>query len=164
MIASPAAEAALLGCLLQTRAATVTCGYFGQVEDGDFTDPRHVAVLTAMRQLIAAGQPVDPITVEGQLRRSGVESAMTADRNSGVFLADLLAAPPSVGSIGHYLTILLEHRVRRTIETVGVRLQQLAGCSDLDDARDVTRTDCQELARQFGRLAARESAQAGEVQ
>lgn len=161
MIASPAAEPAFLGCLLQTRAATVTRGYLGQVEDSDFTDPRNVTVVTAMRQLVAAGQPVDAITVEGQLGRSGVEAPMTADKRAAVFLVDLLAAPPSVGSVGHYLLVILEHTVRRSIEAAGVRLQQVAASSSLDDARDVTRTDCQELARQFGRLAARESAEAG---
>ncbi len=163
MIASPAAEAAFLGCLLQTRAATVTRGYLAQVEDGDFAGTGHVAVLTAMRTLVAAGQPVDPITVEGQLRRSGVEAAMTADKRAAVFLVDLLAAPPSVGTVGHYLQIVLEHRVRRTIETAGLRLQQVAESSSLDVARDVTRTDYQELERQFSRLAARECAQAGDA-
>ena len=164
MIAAPAAEAAFLGCLLQTRAATGTRGYLAQVEDGDFADPRHVAVLTAMRTLVEAGSPVDPITVEGQLRRSGVEALMTADKRAAVFLADLLAAPPSVGSVGHYLMIVLEHTVRRSIETAAVRLQQVAESSSLDDARDVTRTDYQELERQFGRLAARECAEGGESQ
>ena len=163
MIASPAAEAALLGCLLQMQSPLVLRGFLAQVEDADFTDPRHVAVLTAMRQLVASGQPVDAITVEGQLRRSGVEAPMTADKRAAVFLIDLLAAPPSVGSVGHYLLVILEHAVRRSIETAGVRLQQVAGASSLDDAKDVTRTDCQELARQFGRLAARESAEAGDA-
>jgi len=150
------AEAALLGCLLQTQSALLTSGFLKQIEGADFTSPQHRAVLEAMHQLEAARQPIDPVTVLGQMRRTGLEQSMTADRSAGVFLADLFAAPPSVGSVGHYLLVVLEHRIRRAVEATGVRLQQVAGSDGIDSARDVVRTDCAELARLFGRLAYRE--------
>lgn len=163
MIGCPEAEAAFLGCLLQQVHPFVTTGYLRQVEERDFTDPRHRAVHAAMAQLVEAGQAVDPITVLGQMRRSGLERAMTADRDAGVFLADLMAAPPSVGSAGHYLRITLEHRVRVEVEATGVRLQQLAQAADVDTVREVLRVDVAELARIVGRLTAREAADLEQV-
>lgn len=116
MIGCVEAEAAFLGSLLMTGTSWIATGYLSQVEAEDFTDPRHRAVLEGMRQLVEAGGPVDPIALQGQLRRSGLERSMTDDRSAGVFLADLCAIPPSVGWVGHYLLVVLEHRVRRAVE------------------------------------------------
>lgn len=156
MIGCFEAEAAVLGCLLQA-GPMVTTGFLRQLEVADFTDPRHRVVFLAMTELQAAGQPVDPVTVLGQLRRTGAAQSMTADKGAGVFLADLLEAPPSVGTIGHYLLIVLEHRVRTEVETAGARLQQVAGAENIGTVRDVLQTDVAHLTRLLGRLAQREA-------
>lgn len=158
MIGSVEAEAAFLGCLLQS-APFVTACLLRQAEPGDFTDPRHEAVFTCMQALQARHEPIDAVTVLGELRRSGLQGAMTADREAGVFLAELMEAPPSIGSGGAYLTVLLEHRVRRQVEQTGVRLQQVAGASDMTEMADVVNAEGVELTRAFTRMAARREPQ-----
>jgi replicative DNA helicase len=126
------AERTFLGALLGLQARSVIAPYLAQVEAQDFTDPRNAATLAVIRTVVE--QPphlADPVLVVGELRRTGLEKCFTADRAAAVYLADLLEAPGSLGSIGAYLRILIEHRVRREVETYGVRLQQLAGTSDL---------------------------------
>ncbi len=126
------AERAFLGCLLGLQSRSVIAPYLAQVEARDFTDPRNAATLAVIRTVVE--QPphlADPVLVVGELRRTGLEKCFTADRAAAVYLADLLEAPGSLGSVGAYLRILLEHRARREVETYGVRLQQLAGTSDL---------------------------------
>lgn len=126
------AERAFLGCLLGLQSRSVIAPYLAQVEAEDFTDARNAATLAVIRTVVE--QPphlVDPVLVVGELRRSGLEKCFTADRAAAVYLADLLEAPGSLGSVGAYLRILIEHRVRREVETFGVRLQQLAGTADL---------------------------------
>jgi replicative DNA helicase len=155
-IGSVEAERAFLGCLMQLGALDLLA--LGPVEPADFTDPRHAAILDAILVLFAAGQPSDPVTVLGQLRRSGLERSMTADRDAGVFLVDLLGATPSVGNAGHYLTILLEHRVRRDCARLAERITQAAEHDDLDVLRAAMNADLPALGKQWVRLNARTGA------
>lgn len=152
-IGSREAERAFLGCLLQltgpVRAALIAA------EREDFTDPRHAAVFDAIRALYDQGQPSDPVTVLGQLRRAGLERCMTADKDAGVFLVDLMGATPSVGCVGHYLTILVEHRVRRECARLAERMTQAAEHDDLDVLRTMMRRDLDKLGAQWRRLNAR---------
>lgn len=154
MIGSLEAERAFLGCLLQLKGDFLRM-IVTQAEAGDFTEPRHAAVHMAMMQLHADRQPLDPVTVLGQLRRSGLERCMTADRDAGVFLADLMDATPSVGNVGYYLTILLEHRVRRECAQLAVRMTQAAEHEDLGVLRKVMHTDLPQLGDQWVRLNTR---------
>ena len=119
MIGSPEAEASVLGCLLLGATDAV-------LEVEDFASPQHRAVHSAIIALHTRNEPVDAVTVVGELRRSGLESALTCDTSAGRFVADLLSAPPSVGSVGHYRRIALEHRLRRAAHEAGERLQQIA--------------------------------------
>jgi replicative DNA helicase len=151
------AEAALLGALLQTNAPYVAHALAGQLEEGDFHDPRHRAVVVAMRQLVRADKPLDPVTVLGELRRSGLERCMTDDRSAGVFLTDLMTAAPTIASAGHYLDIVLEHRVRAEMVRLADRMTQAAEAASLDDVRAVMRDDITALATQLGRLNARQA-------
>lgn len=147
------AERAFLGCLLGLQSRSVIAPYLAQVEARDFTDARNAATLAVIRTVIE--QPphlADPVLVVGELRRTGLEKCFTADRAAAVYLADLLEAPGSWGSVGAYLRILIEHRVRREVETFGVRLQQLAGTADLPGLLETataaysdTATACQRL-------------------
>lgn len=154
MIGSVEAEQAFLGCLLQIKGDFLRL-LVTQAEAGDFTDPRHAAVHTVMLQLHEERQPLDPVTVLGQLRRSGLERSMTADRDAGVFLADLMDATPTVGNVGYYLTILLEHRVRRECARLAERMTQAAEHEDLDVLRKVMHSDLPQLGDQWVRLNTR---------
>jgi replicative DNA helicase len=162
MIGHPEAECALLGCLM-SGSPLLTIGFSRQLEPEDFASAKNRAVLAAIRSLVDGGQPVDPITVLGEMRRSGLESSMSADKSAGVYIAELFASVPVQASAGHYLLLVLEHRVRREVERVGTKLEQAASSSALDDLRDLARGEVSELARVFGRLAARECAEAEQV-
>lgn len=128
-IAEPLAEAAFLGCLLATSAALVEAV---RLEVEDFASPQHRAVFGCVLALVERGEVIDPITVLGELRRSGREKALTCDQSAGVFLHSLLAAAPNLGSASYYRRIVVEHRLRRAAHEAGERLQQIAekGSSD----------------------------------
>lgn len=155
------AEAAFLGCLLQISAPFVTAGYLEQVEPEDFHDPRHRAVVGAMRELVARKVPVDPVTVLGELRRSGAAHAIDPCpdaqdmRDVGVFLAELLEATPLAASVGHYLDVLLEARLRREIAKLGQQMAQAAEGSSLDGLRSWLADGIGGLRHHLNRLDAR---------
>lgn len=134
------AEAAVLGCVLQLPADEAAV-LADRLEVEDFVEPRHRAVLAAARALLLRHEPADPITVLGELRRTGLEASFTADRAAAVYLTDLLNAAPVLGSAGHYLRVVLEHRYRRRVLEAGERLQQAAGSSDLEDLHRLVATE-----------------------
>lgn len=160
------AERAFLGCLLGLQSRSVIAPYLAQVEARDFADPRNAATLAVIRAVVEQRPHLaDPVLIVGELRRSGMERCFTADRAAAVYLADLLEAPGSLGSVGAYLRILIEHRVRREVETFGVRLQQLAGTADLPGLLETataaysgTGAACQRLGNHRDRNDVRESA------
>jgi len=149
------AEAAFLGCLLHLRGP-VGIAYLLQTEDADFVDPRNRAVLEAMRRLCARREPVDPVTVEGELRRGGLESSLYADKSAAVYLADLYGGVATVGSVGAYLTILLEHRARRQVEASGTRIAQAAERMDLDEVWSLVSDELSALGLQLARVTQRQ--------
>lgn len=155
MIADRGGEAAFLGCLLTMQRAMLVRGFLRQVEAEDFLEPAHRTVLAATQALVENGMPCDPVTVLGQLRRTGVAAYGGPDRSDGVFLADLVASPPSMGTVGVYLLGLLEARYRRHLHEVGERLQQLAEQSDLAVTVEVVTADLIELGRLAERVATR---------
>jgi replicative DNA helicase len=124
------AEAALLGALLLSGDPQRIAA--GRVDVDDFAEPRHRVMLGAIRGLHAAGRPVDPITVLGQLRTSGVASSFTGSRSAGVFIADVAAACPIPANADYYAAIVLEHSARRRIREAALRLEQASGTSGLD--------------------------------
>lgn len=136
VIGEPLAEAAVLGCVLrggpdQARAV------LGLLEQDCWSVPQHAHVAAAARALLARGEPVDPVTVLGQLRRQGVESARTASTDAGVLLVELCQAAPCVSNVGHYARIVLEHAYRRRVQAAALRLAGAAENADLTDLCDL---------------------------
>lgn len=133
-IGAPEAEAALLGALLQIshdRAAA----FVHQLRPDDLIDPRHRLVLDAVRELVTADPPVDPdpVTVAGELRRTGAAASFTVDKAAAVLLIDLRLACPVPASAAHYLRVVLEHAWRRRVEQAALRIQQACGTAAIDD-------------------------------
>lgn len=146
------AERAVLGGLLQLNAVEAHALVM-HVDAEDFVDARHVAVLEVIVELAGEGVAPDPVTVLGELRRSGRERCFTDDRDAGVYLSDLLAAIPSVGNLGRYARTVIEHAARRRAQTAGARIEQVAGLADLDTARQVTLDELQAVYDGFDRVA-----------
>lgn len=139
-IAEPGAERALLGCLLHLPVPSAHDLAF-RLQPEDLTDPQLRLVLAAVRGLVLDQVPPDPVVVLGELRRTGVASNFAGDRGPAPLLAELYAAPPSVGSVGHYLRVVVEHAWRRRVQETGVRLQQAAGLTTLTDLEQVIATE-----------------------
>ena len=135
-LGEPLAEAAFLGCLLRTTGEHAAA-LLGTFDDEDLTVLQHRHVAAAARKLLKQEQPIDPVTVLGQLRRQGTENARTANRDAAVFLVELCQAAPSVSSAGHYLRIVLEHAYRRRAQQAATRLLQAAETGPLTALHDL---------------------------
>jgi replicative DNA helicase len=147
------AERGVLGgllCLPALEARAVT----DHLQPADFTDPRHAAIFGAVVDLTSDGVPADPITLVDHLRRTGRERCFTTDRDAGVYLADLLDALPSVGNLGHYARVVIEHSARRRAVEATWRIGQVAELSDLATARQVTLDELQAVFEGFDRIGA----------
>jgi replicative DNA helicase len=153
-IGCPEAEAAVLGCLLRMPHGEADA-LAAQLEPEDFTDPRHRVVLQAVTSLLVDGATPDPVTVLGELRRTGAERSMTCDRSAGVYLAELLAAAPAVVNAGHYARVVVEHRARRRLHEAADRLAQAAGTVSLDTVREVALDEWTALLAQLDRITPR---------
>ena len=151
-LGEPLAEAALLGCLLQTTAAAARQVLAGLTEQ-DWSVPQHAHIAQAIRVLLEQGVPVDPVTVLGQLRRQGLENAQTANRDAGVLLLELCHTAPSIASATHYTRIVLEHSYRRRIQTAALRLLRAADHAPLDALTDLITAEHDAITREEQRLA-----------
>jgi replicative DNA helicase len=151
LLGAPLAEAAVLGALLRTTAEHARTVLSTLTAD-DWTVPQHAHVAIAMQALLDADQPVDPISVLGQLRRQGLESASTASRNAGVLLLDLYAAAPCVSHAAHYSRIVQEHSYRRRVQTAAQRLLQVAASGVLDDLATRVEVEHRACSASFQRL------------
>ena len=131
LIACPEAERALLGAALLSHAGVDALhGLTGM----DFTDTGCTRVFRAIFELVGGGQPIDPVTVLGQLRRNG--DAASVGRSAGVFLHDLVEAAPVPSAASDYRRTVLEHTYRRSVAAAAERWAQLAqhgALLELDD-------------------------------
>ncbi|RJK92527.1 DnaB-like helicase N-terminal domain-containing protein [Vallicoccus soli] len=125
LLGAPWAEAAVLGCLLRATPV-IARALLDALGEQDWTVPQHRHVAAAARILLERGQPVDPVTVLGQLRRHGSENARTASKDTAVLLLELCEAAPVLGNAEHYARIVLEHSYRRRVQQAAVRLAQAA--------------------------------------
>lgn len=118
------AEAAFLGAVLLAENPRALLDLLGAA---DFADPRNAAVYEAASGCQAAGMRPDPVCVQGWLRRTGTETAMTADTSAAGYLAMLAGAAPVVASGRFYAQVVVEHAVRRRVAQAADRLGQAAG-------------------------------------
>lgn len=150
----PDAEVFLLGCLLRLPAGRVL-DVAHRLQPEDLVDPRHRLVLRACARVAHAGHAPDPALVLGQLRRDGLEGSFTADRAAAVYLADLLAAAGTLGSVEAYRRIVVEHAYRRRVVAAAQRLEESAGVLALDELRDLLEQEVDAVRAVAGRLVDR---------
>ncbi len=130
LLGEPLTEAAVLGCVLRGGTALAS-DLLRRLTEQDWTVPEHAHVAAAAALLLEQGEPVDPVTVLGQLRRQGLENARTANRDAGVLLVELCQAAPCTSNARHYLRIVLEHSYRRRAQQAATRLLQAAEAESL---------------------------------
>jgi replicative DNA helicase len=124
-LASPAAEKALLGCMLidpDVIPATITA-----LPLDAFYDERHAAVANAIRRLDRTHQAIDTVTIWEEL------SPSEQDQLGGPsYLLDLSLSTPSSLNVREYLTIVQRLRDRRYWQRSAQRLVEAAH----DETRD----------------------------
>src|SRR5215213_1930614 len=118
------AEEAVLGAVLVTGRLLAEVA--AVLEEADFYRPAHRAIWRAMLRLTDRDQPIDPVTVLGELDDSGE----LADVGGGPFLHTLVQAVPTVANAGHYAHLVTDTARRRRVIDLGVRLAH----SDADPA------------------------------
>ena len=105
---TPEAEAAILGGIILQNAALDRCG---DLETGDFYDNRHKVVWSAMRNLAAAGRPIDVVLLEAEIEKVGKLEAI-----GGIaFLGELCLRVPTVDNIVAYKDVVKQDARNRRV-------------------------------------------------
>ena len=152
-IAAPEAERAAVSCLLLLPGAEAK-RLVDTLRPDDVTDMRLAHVLTASRRLLDQGVRPDPVTVLADLQRYGLARWFSANREAGVYLADLAADAPSPGSWAHYTGVVVEAAYRRRVQQAAQRLQQAAGDGPLEDLQELLDSEVTALHDAASRLPA----------
>jgi replicative DNA helicase len=126
------AEQAVLGCLL------IDVDAISEVRDilapGDFYAERNAAIFRAALALADRREPVDILTLKGQLERDA-----ELVRIGGLeYLADLSQKMPTAVSVRHYAQMVVDRSLRRRLIATGGRLAELGfdAATDTDDILD----------------------------
>jgi len=104
------------------------------IETGDFYKPAHGVIYEAALSLHARGEPIDPVSVAEELRRSGNLEAL----GGSSALMRIQASTPASANSSHYAQIVAElSMLRRLIGTAG-EIQEMAYTSDDESTRRST--------------------------
>ncbi len=142
-----AAEEAVLGALLIRERTWDDVSDI--LEPADFYRPIHETIYATIGHMIAAGKPVDPVTVANQLREDGA-------RVDPTYLYTLSANVPVAANADYYAGIVAECSARRHVIAAGTRVTQL-GYSTLpvDQMREDARAAVDDAALGKATTAAR---------
>ncbi|MGI8535413.1 MAG: replicative DNA helicase [Mycobacteriales bacterium] len=128
------AEQSVLGGMLISKDAIADV--VEVVRATDFYRPAHQTIFGIVVDLYGKGEPVDPITVSGELTRLGEISRV----GGAPYLHTLLASVPTAANAGFYARIVAEQAILRRLVEAGTRIVQLgygaAGAGGVDDVVD----------------------------
>jgi replicative DNA helicase len=127
------AEESLLGAMMLSREA-ITAAVEARLEPVDFYKPAHGAIFEAAYGLHHRGEPVDPVTVAEELRRTSQLEQLGGRQT----LLRIQAATPASANAQHYAQIVAQlAMLRRLIETAG-GIQEMAYAAEdaVDDTLD----------------------------
>lgn len=110
-------EAAILGGIFMDPTVLAQ---LSMLQAEDFYDPRHQAVWCAMVNLDAQAKPIDPFTVEAELRRLGKVEAV----GGLAFLGELALRPCSALNVAAYADEVIERALDREL------IRRIAGVLD----------------------------------
>jgi replicative DNA helicase len=101
------AEASVLGAVLLRNDALDVI----ELRAEEFYDPRHREVFAAARALQSKHRPIDPVTIEAELERSGKLAAV-----GGLgFLSELMGSVPTADNVEHYAAIVADAALKRRV-------------------------------------------------
>ncbi len=125
------AEESLLGAMMLSREA-LTAAVEAHIEAPDFYKPAHGIMFDAAYTLHSRGEPVDPVTVSEELRRSGQLEAL----GGRATLLRIQAATPASANAAHYANIVSELAMLRKLIETAADIQHMA--FEVDDDVDET--------------------------
>jgi replicative DNA helicase len=125
------AEESLLGAMMLSREA-LTAAVEAHIEARDFYKPAHGIMFDAAYTLHSRGEPVDPVTVSEELRRSGQLDAL----GGRATLLRIQAATPASANAAHYANIVSELAMLRKLIETAADIQHMA--FEVDDDVDET--------------------------
>lgn len=137
------AEESLLGALLLSREVVGQVAELGvQVEH--FYKPSHQHIYSAIRGLMASGQPVDVVTVADELRRNGLIEEIGGSQA----LLELQNATPAISNASRYAKIVQDTAVLRRLISVAGEITEIAYLEpdDVTKALDEAETKVFEVA------------------
>lgn len=152
----PEAEKCLLGSIL-LDATTLPALAFVRPEM--FFSARNAQLFSAIADMLAAGTPVDAITLRDHLAAAGL-----LDRCGGSeFLVDLVNAVPTAANAEYYGRIVQRKAVLRAYALLGARIQRLASepaaepddvAAEVDKAlAEIARAGADRVAEKFAEIA-----------
>jgi replicative DNA helicase len=122
------AEASVLGGILLRNDVLTT---LDTLEDEDFYDPKHRLVFAAMRELEQRARPIDEITLEEELSRSGKLDAI----GGLAFLSSLALKVPTADNAAHYAEIIQDKHAARRLMLAASEIAA-KGYEDYGDVKD----------------------------
>src|SRR6185295_12985664 len=122
------AEESLLGAMMLSREA-ITAAVEAHIESGDFYKPAHGVIYDAALSLHARGEPIDPVSVAEDLRRSGHLDAL----GGSPALLRIQAATPASANSAHYAQIVAELAMLRRLIGTASQIQEMAFANDDGD-------------------------------
>lgn len=125
------AERALLGSMLLSKDAIEDV--IEDVSGANFYVPKHETIFEAIRELYAAGEASDTVTVAALLEKQG----NLAKVGGHAYLHDLADAVPSAAAAGHYAEIIADQALLRSIGSTAIRGMQMATSTEGEDADEV---------------------------
>ncbi|MEU4118914.1 replicative DNA helicase [Kitasatospora sp. NPDC028055] len=132
-----AAEQAVLGGMMLSKDAI---GDVVEVlQPADYYRPAHETIHGAILALYAQGEPADPITVAGELTRSG-----DLERVGGAsYLHTLVNSVPTAANAEYYAEIVHERAVLRRLVEAGTRIAAMgyAAEGELDEIAQAAQTE-----------------------
>ena len=115
------AEKAVLGVVLSDPDA------IGEVRRStsvaDFYLPAHQTLFDTICKMDDARKPVEPAAVVSELTATGDLRKMPG---GAAYIADLFGSAPPTASVSHYTRIVKDASTRRSLHTVGLRMQQMS--------------------------------------
>jgi replicative DNA helicase len=137
------AEESLLGALLLSRDVVDQIGELGVMVD-HFYKPSHQHIYSAIRGLMANGQPVDAVTVADELRRNGLLDEIGGPQT----LLELQNATPAISNASRYAKIVQDTAMLRKLIGVASEIAEIAFLEpdDVTKALDEAETKVFEIA------------------
>ncbi|HEY8588187.1 MAG TPA: replicative DNA helicase [Naasia sp.] len=136
------AEQSVLGSMM--ISAPAVWDVLAILQGGDFYEPRHEEVFTAIVALTGRSLAVDAISVSDELVRRGVLEKV----GGAAFVHTLTDVPTSPTAAGHHATIVRDHATARRLIAAGSRIVERGyeGTGDLADAVELARADVDRVA------------------